>query len=155
MSRKKQQAATCGPQRPCTMSRIAATIKAWKCSTQFMEGPAMKVASACLVGLVIAVVAVQGQEGDKKPGIGALPPHPLDGAFEKVRTETDIKNKLLNNELYKKAVKEALKAYQDQEAKFKKDAKFVGPSPAQAARVTFLEVLVAEMKGEKNPEKQE
>jgi len=115
----------------------------------------MKQVSMCLVGLAIAVVAVQGQEqkGDKQPAIGALPPHPLDGAFQSVRTETDIKNKLLNNELYKKAVKEALKAYQEQDARFKKNPKLLDASPAQAARVRFLEVLMTEMKGEKKPEK--
>jgi hypothetical protein len=119
----------------------------------FMEGQAMKVASACLMGLVITVVGVQGQEGDKKPGVGALPPHALDGAFEKIKTETDIKNRLLNNDLYKKAVKEALKAYQEQEVRFKKEPNLRAANPAQAARVRFLEVLMAEMKGEKKPEK--
>jgi hypothetical protein len=54
----------------------------------------------------------------------------------------------LLDDLYKKAVKAALKAKQDQEEKFKKNPKLRDASPEQAARVKFLEVLRNEMKDE-------
>src|SRR5205085_12077966 len=93
-----------------------------------------------LVGLVCADEKPKTE--DQKPGVGvtALPPHPLDKVFEK-DTEKAINEGLLNNELYKKAVTEAMKAKLEQGKKFKDNPKFVGPSPAQAARTKFLEVL--------------
>lgn len=119
--------------------------------TQFLFGG--------LLALTVAFASVQGDEkkGDEKkgekPAVGALPPHPLDAAFRNVRTEREINNNLLNNDLYKRAVKEALRAKQEQEARFKKNPKLADASPEQAARVKFLEVLMNEMKGEKQPGK--
>src|SRR5262245_13047071 len=112
-----------------------------------------------LLTLVAAVVLVQAQDqkGDEKkgdePAAGALPPHPLDDAFRNVKTERDINNRLLNNDLYKKAVKAALDAKQEQEDNFKKNPKLRDASPEQKARLKFLEVLKNERKGEEKPEK--
>lgn len=77
----------------------------------------------------------------EKPTAGALPPHPLDNAFERANTERDIDNALLNNDLYKKAMTEALKARRAQEEEFRKNPKLKDASPAQKARLKFLEVL--------------
>jgi hypothetical protein len=119
----------------------------------------MKTLLCGLLTLAIVVVLVQAQDQksdqkkDDKPAVGALPPHPLDDAFQGVKTERNIYDKLLNNDLYKKAVKEALKAKQEQEVKFKKNPKLRDASPEQAARRKFLEVLMNETKDEKKPEK--
>src|SRR5262245_19108813 len=107
----------------------------------------MKKLGLCLVVLAVALVSAQAQEkkDDKKkgekPGVTALPPHPLDRVFETAKTEKDVEKALLASDVYKRAVKEALKAKQEQEARFKKDKKFVGPRLEQAARQKFLEVL--------------
>jgi len=71
----------------------------------------------------------------------ALPPSPLDSPFEKATTEKAVAEGLLNNAQFKKAVKEALKAKQDQEKTIKNTPGFAGPTPAQAARVAFLKAL--------------
>jgi hypothetical protein len=88
---------------------------------------------------------------DKKPddrakpkAVTALPPNPLDGAFNGANSVKEIDEGLLNNAHYQKAVKEALKAKQEQEALYKKNPKLVGPTPEQAARVRFLAVLTSE-----------
>ena len=80
---------------------------------------------------------------DKKPLVGALPPHPLDGAFEKATTEKELKEALLNDPVYKKAILEALKAKQDVEAA-NRVRPIAGPSPASAARGAFLAALAGD-----------
>src|SRR5687768_12055752 len=104
------------------------------------------------LGLLVLVFAGFVQSEDKKPEkppAGALPPHPLDGAFENANSERAIKDALLNNDRYKKAVTEALKAKRAQEERFRKNPKLLDASPAQAARVKFLEVLRGEGKADK------
>jgi hypothetical protein len=81
------------------------------------------------------------KDKDKGGPVTALPPSDLDGAFEKATNTREIDEGLLNNALYKKAVAEALKAKQEQQKKYVEDPKLVGPTPAQAARQRFLEVL--------------
>ena len=107
-----------------------------------------------LFGVMLALTVAHGDDkkDDKPKGdraqVGALPPHPLDPAFEKGRSERDFDNALLNNPLFQKAVKEALKAKRDQEEAYRKDPKLRSSTPAQAARVRFLEVLRNEKKAD-------
>ena len=105
--------------------------------------------SLFLAGTVLLVGAaiITGQNP-----VGALPPHPLDGAFEKATTVKGANEGLLNNEHYKKAVAEAFKAKQDVEKQRAATPNFAGPSPAQAARKKFLEILAGEGEN-KNEEK--
>src|SRR5262245_48016155 len=109
----------------------------------------------CIATMLSAVAFFAGVEaGDKKQeekGVGALPPHGLDTAFEKGRSERDLTNALLNNKLFQKAVVEALKAKQAQELMFKNNPKLAAPSPSQAARQKFIEVIREEMRAEKKP----
>jgi hypothetical protein len=91
-----------------------------------------------LAGLVLSVALLSAE--DKKPA-AALPDHPLDAAFKKAKTEQQLDDAILNNKLYRKAVKEALKRRKEQEQKFKDNPKLADASPEQAARVKFLEVL--------------
>lgn len=108
------------------------------------------VTAVAAVGVAVLLVGLSGADdkpkGDDKKGgvVTALPPHPLDGAFEKAVTEKQLNEALLNDDLYKKAVKEALKAKQAQEKNYKDNPKFVGASPAQSARQAFLRVLLNE-----------
>jgi hypothetical protein len=97
--------------------------------------------------LILIGALVSGQADEKK--VAALPPHPLDSAFEKAKTEKAVNEGLLNNDHFKKAVREALKRKQEQEERFRKNPKLLDATPAQAARVKFLEVLMSEMKSEK------
>jgi outer membrane protein TolC len=98
--------------------------------------------------MVFATVNAGDSKDQKKEEkkVGALPPHPLDSAFENAKTARAIDEGLLNNPLFKKAVAEALKAKQEQEAKFKENPKLRDASPAQRARLKFLEVLNGEKK---------
>ncbi len=82
----------------------------------------------------------------EKPPVGALKPSPLDDAFEKAATERDINNALLNNDLYKKAVKAALEAKKKVEKDIKDNPRRAGATPAQAARAAFLRTLSGEDK---------
>jgi hypothetical protein len=75
---------------------------------------------------------------------GSLPPHPLDNAFARARNERQINDALLNNDLYKEAVREALKAKKAQEDRFRRNPQLKDATPAQAARQKFLEVLLNE-----------
>lgn len=113
------------------------------------------------VAFAVSALVVSGQMGaddktkaDEKKGgvVTALPPHPLDEAFERGRTLKDIDEGLLNNEHYAKAVKESLKAKQAVEKQRRENPRIAGPTPAQAARQKFLEVLLNEKKepAEKN-----
>ena len=102
-----------------------------------------------ITAALVAFASVQaGGQADKKDdkGVGALPPHPLDDAFQKGNTERALTNGLLNNKLFQNAVAEALKAKRDREDEFRKNPKLRAGSPAQAARVKFLEVLTREKK---------
>jgi hypothetical protein len=108
-----------------------------------------KIAFAALAPLVFMGVSLAGADDKDKSKVAALAPHPLDKVFEKATTEKQVDEGLLNDELFKKAVTAALKAKKDQEQKYKDDPKLIGPTPAQAARVKFLEVL----KNEKTDDK--
>ena len=99
-----------------------------------------------VAGLVAAVLFVALANGDEKQNIEALPPHPLDAAFEKANNERAADNALLNNPLFQKAVKAALQAKADQEKRFRDNPKLKDASPAQKARQKFLEVLLNEDK---------
>jgi hypothetical protein len=85
----------------------------------------------------------QPKDKEAPKGVGEVAPHELDDVFEK----GDITTNLINHPLYKKAVKAALKAKQDREQDRKKNP--IGPSPARAARIKFLEVLLGEEKAER------
>ena len=86
----------------------------------------------------------QGTAQEKK--VGALPPHPLDGAFEKGKNVTGITDGLLNNALFKKAMQNAMKAKLDQEAKYRENPNLRAATPAQSARQAFLTTILAEEK---------
>jgi hypothetical protein len=96
----------------------------------------MKPALIGIAALALAFTAGQAQDEPRS----ALPPHPLDAVFEG-RTERDCRNNILNNALYGKAFKEAMKAKAEQEEKYRKNPKLRDATPAQAARRRFLEVL--------------
>jgi len=83
------------------------------------------------------------KDKDEPPKVGALPPLPLDGAFEKATTVNGITDGLLNNDQFKKAVAAALKAKKDMEQRYKDNPKLAAQTPAQAARQAFLEALQA------------
>ena len=104
----------------------------------------MKVVAVGILGLAFLFTAVQAQDKDKdKKPVGALPPHPLDSVFER-KTEQGCRDAMLNNALYNKAFKEAMKAKREMEERYRKEPKLVSSTPAQAARVRFLEVLGGE-----------
>jgi hypothetical protein len=92
-------------------------------------------------GFVIGGQQPAGGQKDEKQGFGALPPHPLDSAFEGVRNERQAWNAMLNNPTYLKAIREALKAKAEQEAAFRKQPNLRAGSPEQMARRAFLAVL--------------
>ena len=106
----------------------------------------MRILGLALLGLAVAFASVSAA-GDKKDGkdkgegVGALPPHPLDGAFERGFSPRDLTNGLLNNKHFQKAVEEAAKAKAEQEARLRKNPKLLDATPAQAARRAFLEVI--------------
>ncbi len=111
----------------------------------------MRTLLAGLLGLSLMCVAEAEEKNDEKkseekPNVSALPPHPLDGVFEKATTEKQVDEGLLNNPHFKKAVAAALKAKKDQEQRFRDNPKLKDASPAQAARRAFLEVLMNEEK---------
>src|SRR5262249_37699200 len=78
---------------------------------------------------------------ENAPTIAAAPPHPLDTAFEKGHSDRDFIEGLSHNALYKKALKEAVSAKKQREEDFRKNPHLMAPSPPQAARLRFLEVL--------------
>ena len=62
------------------------------------------------VAVAVCLLTSPMDADDKpKPGgaVAALPPHPLDSAFEKGRTVKEIDEGLLNNELYARVVTKA------------------------------------------------
>jgi len=104
------------------------------------------VLGGCMLGQVTA------QEPKKGLGpVGVLQGMPIDGAFEKGGTEKQMTEALLNDKVFKAAIKAALAAKMGQEEMKRKKPGIAGPSPAQAARVKFLETLegklAEEMKG--------
>jgi hypothetical protein len=101
--------------------------------------PMKKVISFGLLAIVIAFAAVYADDQPKK--VGALPPHPLDLVFERANSVKAVNEGLLNNDLFKKAVIEALKAKREQEQRFRDNPRLMAASPAQAARQKFLEVI--------------
>jgi hypothetical protein len=114
-----------------------------------------KVSFAALTLVLLAVFGLawaddKPKADDKDKGkVNALAPHPLDKVFENATTIKQVNEGLLNDDLFKKAVTAALQAKKDQEQKYKDNPKLVGPSPAQAARVKFLEVLKNENSDDK------
>jgi hypothetical protein len=104
-----------------------------------MEKP-MKKVGPCLLVLATVLASAHAQE-KKEPKplvVKALPPHPLDNVFRNAKSEKDVTDKLLDNDLFKRAIREALKA----EEKARKSPKpVIGPTPEQVARQRFLEVL--------------
>ena len=101
--------------------------------------------SAALILALALVMQGEAQDKDKKP-VGALPPHKLDGAFEKAKTEKAIMEDLMKNDLFKKAVAEALKAKQKREKEMVENPKILSATPSQAARQKFLEIIRDEAK---------
>jgi len=71
----------------------------------------------------------------------ALPPHPLDWAFEEPKDISAITYRLLKDPLFKQAVENALKAKQETETKYKENPNLCAARPAQAARLAFLKTL--------------
>lgn len=94
-----------------------------------------------LVSGVVVVGHAQPPAEEPKQPARALPPNKLDEVFADATTEKQLTEALINNEVYKKAIKAALKAKKDAEADQKQNPTKAGPSPAQAARTTFLKVL--------------
>jgi hypothetical protein len=78
-----------------------------------------------VIGCWIGIFLLPAQEPT------AIQPHPLDDAFLNLKQEDDVQRGLDASELYRKARKNAFKAYQDQNKE--KKPGFVGPTPAQSA----------------------
>lgn len=93
-----------------------------------------------VLGLTMLVVAVVRAQ-NPPPKVGALPPHPLDGAFERGRNNNDLTNGLLNNPAFKRAVDAAAKAKLAQEKAFRDNPNLKAATPPQAARQAFLKAL--------------
>jgi hypothetical protein len=96
----------------------------------------MRMIMVGLLGLAFSAASLDAEEKKR----GTLPDHPLDPAF-RPWTVWGVRHAILNNDLYGKAVEEALAAKKAQEKKLKDNPKLKDASPAQAARVKFLEVL--------------
>jgi hypothetical protein len=98
-----------------------------------------------LLGLVLSVAALNAKDDPPKTEPPAqpqaLPPHPLDGAFARGNTPNDLTNGLLNNDLFKKAVAAAAKAKAETIAARRQNPNVGGPTPEQAARKKFLDML--------------
>lgn len=92
------------------------------------------------VALAAALVLCSANAQENK-AVGALPPHPFDGLFEKKKGAGEIVNGLLNDPLFKKAVQAAVKARSEAEESLKKQPNLIGVNPSQAARVAFLQTL--------------
>jgi hypothetical protein len=107
----------------------------------------MKYILMCLVMIGLAGFATAADEKKESPkgGVGALPPHDLDKSFEG-DSERAFARALQDNNLFKKALAEALKAKEEQANKFKQNPKLKDKTPEQAARQKFLEVLLNEKK---------
>ncbi|MCI0640468.1 MAG: hypothetical protein L0Y72_05720 [Gemmataceae bacterium] len=103
----------------------------------------MRCLYCALLGMFLLTIggAHAGGKKDDDKKFGALPPHGLDSAFGRGNTERALTNGLLNNKLFERAVKAALKAKREQEERFRKNPKLADATPAQAARLRFLEVL--------------
>lgn len=72
----------------------------------------------------------------------ALAPHWLDGAFTSGHASpAGVAGNLARMPKFEEAVAAALAAYRDREAEFKKTPNLMSGSPAQAARLAFLEAL--------------
>ena len=87
-----------------------------------------------LLGLAIALASAHAA------AVMLLPPHPLDAVFA-ANTVRGVKEALLDNPLFRKAVKEALKTKVDHEEWVRTHPPVPGPSSTQLARQRFLEVL--------------
>jgi hypothetical protein len=95
----------------------------------------MKKTICCgLLGLTIALASAHAV------AFTLLPPHPLDAVFA-ANTVKEVKEALLDSELFRKAVKEALKTKVDHEEWVRRHPPVPGPSSTQLARRRFLEVL--------------
>ena len=99
-----------------------------------------------VLSLALAVTAVfaqnqppaQPKDQPPQPKVTALPPHPLDTAFRRGNAPNEITNGLLNNRLFQQAVQAAARAKQEA---MRRPPGMVGPTPEQAARQAFLDVL--------------
>src|SRR5437763_3273653 len=91
-----------------------------------------------LTGLVVAVAVLN--LAAQQPKVGAMAPHPLDGAFERGSTPDEFAKGLRENDFFKKAVAAAVKAKKESEERSKEKPR-AAPTPAQAARVAFLKAL--------------
>lgn len=95
--------------------------------------------------LLLASPMMASADEPKKP-VAALPPHPLDGAFEKSKTAKGLLESLGEDKEFKAALDEAVKAYKETAEKIdairKAGMSYAGPSPAQAARTAFLRKLL-------------
>lgn len=67
-----------------------------------------------------------------------LPPHWLDGVFS---SPSHAESKLIASDHFKKAIAKAQAAYKEGEEFQAKNPQAVGSSPAQKARVAFLEAI--------------
>lgn len=90
------------------------------------QWPTTPAAMVLIVALLAAMLAFA-------PSNAALAPHPLDAAFE----SDEPAKAICGSDLFKQAVSEATKAKRQAE-----ESKKTGrPTPEQAARVRFLEVM--------------
>ena len=64
--------------------------------------------------------------------------------FEKAKSAEDVLKALAKNDLFKKAIDEALKAKKAQEQRFKENKNLADAGPDQVARLAFLRVLCGE-----------
>lgn len=98
-----------------------------------------------LFALFALATAVPFATADEPKKVAALPPLPIDKAFDKAGNEKDLKEALLNDVTYKAAIADAVKAFKSQSeliARLKKMGQpFAGPSPAESARRAFLDRL--------------
>ena|SRR5271166_5839111 len=93
-----------------------------------------------LLGVAFSLAALNAGDNPKSR---ALAPHPLDAVFSKEDAES-VNKALLRCPRYKKAVAEALKIKKAEEKRYKDHPGLIGATPAQSARLKFLEVLQGE-----------
>lgn len=89
--------------------------------------------AATTLVLVVVFVMILAAEA-------AVKPSPLDIAF-KEGDEEEVTKSIVASEPFKRAVSEAIKARDARKAAVKQRPKSLGITPAQAARVKFIEVL--------------
>lgn len=91
--------------------------------------------------LVLCVMALIVYWALGTPAPAAIPPAPIDSAFQ-AGNEKDVTIAIIESEVFKKAIKEAVKARDVRKGEIGADpSKSLGISPSQAARVRFIQVL--------------